>query len=543
MSEPNAAAESPRFILESGKPLSQSFIWKLQRAFFEQQGTQAWSTGTIPHYITSNPFIADAYARVVVGWLRDWQHGVAGQPGLSPDQPVYILEMGTGHGRFSYHFLKRFTRLWKMAGLHDIRFTYVMTDLAEKNISYWRTHKHLQPYVAKGMLDFARFDAENPAPLELLESGCTLSPETVRNPLVIFANYFFDSIPQDSFVIRAGQLNENSISVITSNPNPDLADPDLLSSVSLEWDQMAVQPDYYDDTDFNQILRGYEAKLPDTAVAFPNIALGLLRFFRDLSGGQMLLLSADKGHFREDELTESNLPYMVHHGSAFSLSVNYHALSQYVSIHGGQSFQPAHRHNSLIVCALLLGSPCNDYAFARQAYDEAIEQFGPDDFFAVRKAMEGNYENLSVDQLLAYFRLSRWDPQLLLETFPVLIQKVAELTDTQRVEIRLAVEHIWDTYCPIGEERDLPFHLGMLLYEVRLYNEAMTHFGHSLEIYGPNPSTYHNQGMCYYRLGRFADAMERYETALALDPAFSPAKAMKIKLQVELASGVDPSRK
>jgi len=70
-------------VLEEGKPFSQSFIWKLQRAFFEQQGNQAWSEGIIPHYITSNPYMANAYAALVHGWLRDWLSG--GRPAPSAD--------------------------------------------------------------------------------------------------------------------------------------------------------------------------------------------------------------------------------------------------------------------------------------------------------------------------------------------------------------------------------------------------------------------------------------------------------------------------
>ena len=36
-----------------------------------------------------------------------------------------------------------------------------------------------------------------------------LSPESVRNPLVLIANYFFDSIPQDAFHVEGGQLYES----------------------------------------------------------------------------------------------------------------------------------------------------------------------------------------------------------------------------------------------------------------------------------------------------------------------------------------------
>jgi hypothetical protein len=61
-------------------------------------GPSGWRQGTVPHYITSNPFIASAYARMVLGFLRDRQ---SGNPPLVPGQPVDILELGavSGQGR------------------------------------------------------------------------------------------------------------------------------------------------------------------------------------------------------------------------------------------------------------------------------------------------------------------------------------------------------------------------------------------------------------------------------------------------------------
>src|SRR4051812_13767301 len=87
--------------LETRRRLSQSILWNWQRKFFESQGIQAWSGGAVPHHITSSPFIADAYARVVFGFLRDCQSVVGGDGNssvvpLDHSQPVYIVELGSG---------------------------------------------------------------------------------------------------------------------------------------------------------------------------------------------------------------------------------------------------------------------------------------------------------------------------------------------------------------------------------------------------------------------------------------------------------------
>jgi len=73
-------ADEKIFPLEENQRLSRSLLWRLQRNYFEQQGIEAWRSGAVPHHITSSPFIADAYARVMMGFLRDWSTLDCGQP-------------------------------------------------------------------------------------------------------------------------------------------------------------------------------------------------------------------------------------------------------------------------------------------------------------------------------------------------------------------------------------------------------------------------------------------------------------------------------
>jgi hypothetical protein len=100
MTDPSAPNEAPPgFILEQDRRLSESLLWGLQRQFFEQQGVRAWSTGTVPHRATDNPFIAAAYAQVVFDWLRDWARSASTPSALDPAQPIYLIELGAGAGR------------------------------------------------------------------------------------------------------------------------------------------------------------------------------------------------------------------------------------------------------------------------------------------------------------------------------------------------------------------------------------------------------------------------------------------------------------
>src|SRR5262245_24590419 len=102
MDEPTPQVDDrSRMVLEQTQRFSHSLLWQLQRDFFIQQGAAAWSAGTVPHYITSNPCVASAYAQVMFAWLRDLAARAANDPEARLDltQPIYIVELGAGSGR------------------------------------------------------------------------------------------------------------------------------------------------------------------------------------------------------------------------------------------------------------------------------------------------------------------------------------------------------------------------------------------------------------------------------------------------------------
>lgn len=97
-------------VLETDVPLSQSLIWRLQRDFYAQRGLKAWTEDLVPSYITNNPFIAEMYAQIVAGFISDCMQPAQRAP-LSPENPLRILELGAGTGKFSYLFLRKLTAL------------------------------------------------------------------------------------------------------------------------------------------------------------------------------------------------------------------------------------------------------------------------------------------------------------------------------------------------------------------------------------------------------------------------------------------------
>ena len=517
-------------ILEENRRLSKSLLWKIERQFFEQQGVKAWNTGKVPHYLTSNPFIANAYGQVAFGFLRDW-YG-KNKTNLDLNQPFYILELGAGSGRFAYHFLKKFWEYYPQSVLKDLKVKYILTDLAQTNVDFWQSHSSWQPLIEKGIVDFARFDAEKDRQLQLCHSKKTLDSESINNPLIVLANYFFDSIPQDVFSLYRGQLHETLITLYSESSKSDLEHPDTLQKIQVAYEDVPTSTDYYDEPEFNRILQYYQQRLADTTILFPHIGLKCIKNLRQLSADRLLLLTGDKGYSREEDLLNRGKPQLTHYKGCFSLMVNYNAIAQYIQNQNGRVLTTPHRHASLNICAFLLGN--NDYIETNQGYQNAIINSSPDDFFKLKKGIEKNYADLTLQEMIAYLRLSGWDANIFFGCFPTLIERVPQASDQLKEELYWAIQHIWHIYYFIGEDKDLPFSLSMLLYMMGYYPEAAKYLEYSLQIHGDDANSFYNLAMCHYRLRNLEFALDCINKTLALESTFEAAKTMQIKLEAEV---------
>src|SRR5579862_7065863 len=105
-------------LLERGQRLSESMLWLLQRGMYNDRGIRAWFHGNVPQTITTSPYIARAYAHVVLGYLRDMRAE------LDPAEPVSIVELGAGSGRFGYRFVNALQSLLERSSLSATWFKY-----------------------------------------------------------------------------------------------------------------------------------------------------------------------------------------------------------------------------------------------------------------------------------------------------------------------------------------------------------------------------------------------------------------------------------
>lgn len=515
--------ENSGVIIEAEKPLSQSMLWKLQTDFFANQGPEAWIKGIVPQYITTNPYITNLYAKTVFGYCRDY----VSREDFDKNTTIYIMELASGVGRFTYTFLKRFLHIVENSSLKGLKFKYIVTDLAERNIEYWQNHSFLKPYFESGVLDCATFDMAKDEEIRLRNSGEILKEGNLKNPLILFANYTFDSLPQDTFYVNKGKLFEGLITITSKGEEVDPSDKSILAGLDYYYTDKQIQGnDYYEDSNFNDILLHYKKHLEDTAFSLPIIALRCIARLKKLFKDDIIMISADKGYKNEDSMYKNYHPYLSKHG-CISMTVNFHALELYFKGLGGKAIHSIYEHENVNMSLFLLSQSSNDFIETTMAYNEIIESIGPDDFYIIKKGIVPLNKSLTTKELLTFLRFTVWDGRTFLEFYNTLLERIANEENFPKDELISVIHNIWDHYFPIGEEGDLAYYLGTILAYFGYDRDALKLFESSIEFYGEDAAIYYEIALCNYNLQEIEKALACIEKSLSLDPDFEESKNLK----------------
>jgi hypothetical protein len=509
----------PSALFDRAVPLSQSVIWQRQRSFYVQRGLKAWAEDRVPNFITNNPLFAEIYARIIFAFLEDCH-----ATGVSPGRRLRVIEFGAGPGKFCYLFLRHLTMLLRDKGFGLNAVSYCMTDCVPDLLEQWRGNNCLQEFIQAGTLEF-----------ELLDLSAPIHPEFLNRaeagaPLVVIANYVHDSLPQDAFVIHDGQIYESLVS--TKSPQ-QAGEPQELSRLEFSYTNVAVPPDRYAEPSWNQILNLYKERLPGTTVLFPSAALGIFQRFNQLSDGPMLFLAADKGYVFEDALRLSQGPpvFEFHAPNCFSLMVNFDAMAKYVQTLGGEALLPDRHFSNLNLCGFLSPRSADTFPGTRAAYQETQLAIGADDLFTLLAWLNAHMEEMSVPQILATLRLSRWDPIAFMRLFPIMARQL-QTVSVERNDLHTAVIRTWANHYPISaNENELAFQCGVVLLHLRFYQDALKMFQISQTVLGPSAPTAYNLGLCFLGLERSSEALAHMREACRLDPKFEPARRSREKLE------------
>jgi tetratricopeptide (TPR) repeat protein len=534
---PVISASNPQpVVLEKEVPISQSLIWRWQRESYAQRGLKSWTEDMVPQFITNNPFFAEIYARMVFSFIGDYS-ALKDNDSRCPSarNPLRILELGAGIGKFAFLFLRQLEALLRSKDISLDIVRYCMSDCSGSLLEAWRTNELLSEFFDRGILQFELLDASGEISSRFVRGDGSETIEHPPSPLLVIANYVFDSLPHDAFVIKDGQIFELRQTTTAVRQDAGNHPPEALSRLNFSYTNADTAASHYGEHAWNSILDLYGRRLPAATVLFPRETLKILEALREFAGGTMLVLAADKGYVHEDSLllSQGAPTYEFHSANCLSQMVNFDAIAKYFEAVGGEAFLPEKHSSGLHICAFLQHRPGAQFPDLKARCRETQSALGPDDLFALLAWLNPHMEEMSVPQILALLRLSRWDPTTLIRLFPVLARQIRTVF-AERNDLRNAVLDTWANHFPVSlGDNILAFYCGVLLLELRFFEEANSMFNHSQRLLGPSASNSYNLGLCRLGLGQPSEALALMVEASDLDPAFEPARLMRQKLEDE----------
>lgn len=521
-------------VLEQSARFSESILWTYSRRFYDAAGPSAWKLGTIPSNATCNADIAQAYAAIIVAYLRDARQ--AGQ--IDPAHPVYVVELAAGFGRFAYQCVTKLTALLAESSVGAIDVRYVLTDFAASTVGAWTEQPQLQALVAAGRVELGTFDVERDVAIQLV-GGRTLDVTTVTNPVVVIANYAFDSFRHDLVRIRGGAVSE--LHVTTREPPPelevDLTSPESISELRLGFDERPLLPDRFDDPVIARVIERYRQRLADVTLALPTGGFTGLRRLLAMARHRMLLLASDKGFTQEADLYHPNPHGLQFHTGALSMMVNFHAIGQYFAAHGGHYVATKRAGLKLKTAVCVAGGTSEQFADTLSAARERLDRFGPSEAFELLHALhkldriDGLSQFLGIDYYLGLLRLSHWDPGALWVYTERLRALATEADDETQLELRVALEQTWRNFFPANQ--DLAFEIARIYVAMRRPQDALRYYSFSLAQFGERAATHLNVGICHAHAGSIEAALASFARALALDPHLALARQWAARLAAE----------
>ena len=497
------------FQIEAIKPFSESLIWQLNRDFYNDEGIAAWSDNIVPHHMTSNSMVGKTYAELIMAFLRD-----LGKRGKTKET-VYILELGAGHGRLAFHVLKHLQKLVKSLEVEIPPFCYVLSDIVEENLNFFLEHPQFKTYLDQGILDVSYFDGLKSKEIYLRFAKTKICRQELNQPILAIANYFFDSLPNDLFLIKDKEISACSIELNSKVDPSGMNSSTLIKNIDVTYHNEVLEKPFYQEEIRNQILEDYRDLVSNTYLFFPKGGMTCLTNLKDFSKEGLMLLSMDKGFHEITDLEKKLEPDIVAHGS-FSIWVNYHALGALCEKQGGKAFFPSYSTFHLDIGCLLFLQDSETYVQTDNAFQRVVNDFGPDDFNSMKKIAYFNMSRLTIQELIALIRLSAYDSIFFIKLLPRFKQAMQSISFNQRKRIGETLHQVWDMYFNISEELDLAYEIGGIFYDLGFYKEALVYFENAVNSSGQKADLYYNKALCHYQLRQdalFVKTMNEGKTA------------------------------
>lgn len=488
--------------------LSKSAIWQSNHAFFADGGNQVWKQ--VPHHVTNAPYHARRTAQLVASY---WQELLKTGIAIS-SEPFYLLEIGSGIGKFAALFVRELKDQLIKAGLTEIHFTFILTDISQQVIDRYQKHPSLTPLVQTGHVDFALYDLLADTEITLINRNIRLKDPA--NPLVSIANYVLCSLPQDYFKIENRKLFIGKIPAITLPENTYPNQYFTLETLGFPVQYEAINNPYKEEF-MNRYLIELEQKVDLGYFIYPKSSVrGLSNLLSHISK-KMLFILSDKGFATDTGLRAMEEIGFTMHGQGFSFPVDYKAIGKYTEFHHGSSIYQSIEQD-LSTAVYSFGHQLEQLPTYIQQAKEVLDLPSSGDLIQLFHEIPGNTSVLSWNSLISLLKVSYWDPEIFSMLFPSLTEYLPNISSLEINKLLRALPLIERNYYPYPGCSDFHFQAGSIFRKIGQNTSAIAHFKQSLAIEGEKEHVLQTLSRCYLEENLLSEAAETAGKVLLTNP-------------------------
>ena len=293
-------------------------------------------------------------------------------------------------------------------------------------------------------------------------------------------------------------------------------DPAVIKHLNYTFDYEpieSVENYYVDFPELNKILKVYASRFENIPFQFPVGAFQTIRFFRELSKGRLLLLAGNQGRSTEEQIKSNSKPFIAKHGS-FSLSVNYHAIAMFFRHAGGMSLLTTYPEPIFVITAAALGGEKDQYPETTLAFRTHIDYFEPNDYLKMVSYSEKQWLEPTLESVLIILKLGDWDPINFNFFFERVRRLLPQASLDEKERLVQVIYNIWDRFYPVNkQEGAFIMNLGVLLFDLERYPEAIAFFQHAINLGYEDERVFRNIASSYTALNDPATALRWQEKA------------------------------
>ncbi len=505
--------------IQEAVPLSDSILFDIHKNYFRKNGIDSWKKN-VPYYVTSHALFVNQVATLTFTYLIEAFY----RGDITHDEPLYCLELGAGAGKFMYMFLNTLLPMLETSPLKDLSFIYIGSDFSENIVSYWDSHHQFQPFIKNGSLDFALYDAEKQQDIRLRKSGTLL--KNLKNPLLVIANYVFDSLVHDAFHTNHGQL-ELSLAATYSKSDDYENNPEDLA---LSFSKKNIDTHYYKDTGLNRILTDYLTDHDSSTFLLPTGAVSCLNHVHGLSQKGAIVISHDKGHVEMESCIGITTPQFVTHGS-ISLMVNYDALCRYFGHKEGEGVMgdPVY---GLKTCLIATGSTLFNFPLTKQALVQCVNTLPSDQFLGLKNLIDPIVKQLSTKDILAYLQFCMWDPKIVSHCTEPLLELIHTLTPSQILLLKKGLQSSERLIYDFSDDYYY-FDLARVWHDLAHYEKSRDLYLHSMQVQEEDEFHWYNLALAYYKLGNHEKTKAALGEAKRVNPGYEAVDVLMKELKLD----------